>query len=190
VARDLGVPAETLRRHVRRLEADEGLRPDVPTSAEREEIRALREEVYELRRANEILEAASVLSEWVALPGRGAAGVRSVLVGVRSADALRYLGARLPGRRAGDVMVDWSIRVGRLRPLDVLRVAAIGREPFRPRELAGGMLGHRAGDGLAEIERCWSAGVDGRERFAPEPAQGVIGAPRELAGDRQRRARV
>src|SRR3954462_1436615 len=51
-ARDLGVPAETLRRHVRRLEADEGLRPDLPTSAEREEIKALRKEVYELRRAN------------------------------------------------------------------------------------------------------------------------------------------
>ena len=59
VARDLGVPAETLRRHVRRVEADEGLRPDLPTSAEREEIKALRKEVYELRRA-EILKAASV----------------------------------------------------------------------------------------------------------------------------------
>ena len=59
VARDLGVPAETLRRHVRRVEADEGLRSDLPTSAEREEIKALRKEVYELRRA-EILKAASV----------------------------------------------------------------------------------------------------------------------------------
>jgi transposase len=62
VARDLGVPAETLRRYVRRLEADEGLRPDLPTSAEREEIKALRKEVYELRRADEILKAASVFS--------------------------------------------------------------------------------------------------------------------------------
>jgi transposase len=60
VARDLGVPAETLRRYVRQLEADEGLRPDLPTAAEREEIKALRKEVYELRRANEILKAASV----------------------------------------------------------------------------------------------------------------------------------
>jgi len=59
VARDLGVPAETLRRHVRQVEADEGLRPDLPTAAEREEIKALRKEVYELRRANEI-KAASV----------------------------------------------------------------------------------------------------------------------------------
>lgn len=60
VARDLGVPSETLRRHVRQLEADEGLRPELPTAAEREEIKALRREVYELKRANEILKAASV----------------------------------------------------------------------------------------------------------------------------------
>jgi len=62
VARDLGVPSETLRKYVRRVEADEGLRPDLPTSEEREEIKALRREVYELRRANEILKAASVFS--------------------------------------------------------------------------------------------------------------------------------
>ena len=60
VARDLGVPSETLRKYVRQVEADEGLRPDLPTSQEREEIKALRKEVYELRRANEILKAASV----------------------------------------------------------------------------------------------------------------------------------
>jgi transposase len=42
------------------MEADEGLRPDLPTSAERDEIKALPKEVYELRRANEILTAASV----------------------------------------------------------------------------------------------------------------------------------
>jgi transposase len=62
VAVDLGVPPETLRRWVRQLEADEGLRPDLPSAAEREEIKQLRKEVYELRRANEILKAASVLS--------------------------------------------------------------------------------------------------------------------------------
>jgi transposase len=60
VARDLGVPAETLRRNVRQMEADEGVRLDLPSSDEREEIKALRKEVYELRRANEILKAASV----------------------------------------------------------------------------------------------------------------------------------
>jgi transposase len=60
VARDLGVPSETWRKHVRQVEADEGRRPDLPTAAEREEIKALRKEVCELRRANEILKAASV----------------------------------------------------------------------------------------------------------------------------------
>ena len=60
VARDLGLPSETLRRYVRQVEADQGLRPDLPTAAEREEIRQLRRENYELRRADEILKAASV----------------------------------------------------------------------------------------------------------------------------------
>lgn len=45
---------------MRQVEADEGRRPDLPTSEEREEIRKLRAEVFELRRANEILKAASV----------------------------------------------------------------------------------------------------------------------------------
>jgi transposase len=60
VARDLGVPSETLRRYVRQIEVDDGLRPELPTREEREQIKALRKEVYELRRANEILKAASV----------------------------------------------------------------------------------------------------------------------------------
>jgi transposase len=60
VARDLGVSSEVLRKRVRQAEADNGNRPDLPTSAEREEIRKLRREVFELRRANEILKSASV----------------------------------------------------------------------------------------------------------------------------------
>jgi hypothetical protein len=44
---------ETLRRRVRQVQADEGLRPDLPTSEEREEIKKLRKENFELRRANE-----------------------------------------------------------------------------------------------------------------------------------------
>ena len=55
-----GDRAEALRKRVRQAEADGGLRPDLPTSEEREEIRKLRKEVFELRRANEILKAASV----------------------------------------------------------------------------------------------------------------------------------
>jgi transposase len=60
IAHDLGIHPETLRKKVRQAEADQGLRPDLPTSEEREEIRRLRRENYELRRANEILKAASV----------------------------------------------------------------------------------------------------------------------------------
>ena len=60
VADDLGIHHETLRRAVRQAEADGGLRPDLPTSAEREEIKRLKRENFELRRATEILKAASV----------------------------------------------------------------------------------------------------------------------------------
>lgn len=60
VAADLGIHSETLRKHVRQAEADSGSRGDVLTSQEREEIRKLRKEVFELRRANEILKSASV----------------------------------------------------------------------------------------------------------------------------------
>jgi len=60
IARDIGLPAETLRKRVRRVEADEGLRPDLPSTEEREQIKQLKRENFELRRANEILKAASV----------------------------------------------------------------------------------------------------------------------------------
>lgn len=51
---------ETLRKRVRRAEADSGQRTDLLSSREREEIRRLRKENYELRRANEILKSASL----------------------------------------------------------------------------------------------------------------------------------
>jgi transposase len=60
IAADLGMHPEALRKRVRQAEADQGLRPDLPSSDEREEIRRLRQENFELRRANEILKSASV----------------------------------------------------------------------------------------------------------------------------------
>jgi transposase len=60
VARDLGLNPETLRVWVRQDEADDGTRADRLASAEREELTTLRREVRDLRRANEILKAASV----------------------------------------------------------------------------------------------------------------------------------
>jgi transposase-like protein len=44
----------------RQAEADSGRRGELLTSQEREEIKALRREVKDLRRANEILKSASV----------------------------------------------------------------------------------------------------------------------------------
>lgn len=60
VARDLGVHPEVLRKRVRQVEADTGRRDDLLTSDEREELKKLRKENFELRRANEILKTASV----------------------------------------------------------------------------------------------------------------------------------
>ena len=60
VAADLGMHPETLRKHVRQAQADSGARTDLLSSEEREEIRRLRKENFELRRANEILKSASV----------------------------------------------------------------------------------------------------------------------------------
>ncbi|MGX4694867.1 transposase [Streptomyces sp. JNUCC 63] len=60
VARDLGIHKEALRGWVRQAEADAGDRDDRLTTAEREELKQLRKEVAELKRANEILKAASV----------------------------------------------------------------------------------------------------------------------------------
>jgi transposase len=58
VAEKLGPTAETVRKWVRRAEIDGGVRPGV-TTAEGERIRGLERENRELRRANEILKAAS-----------------------------------------------------------------------------------------------------------------------------------
>ena len=59
LARDLGVHPEALRNWIRQDQADQGERTDRPTTAERQELAALRKEVAELRRANEILRVAS-----------------------------------------------------------------------------------------------------------------------------------
>uniref|UniRef100_UPI003F68728C IS3 family transposase n=1 Tax=Streptomyces polyasparticus TaxID=2767826 RepID=UPI003F68728C len=60
VAKDLGIHKEALRQWVRQAEADHGERDDRLTTAERDELKQLRKENAELKRANEILKAASV----------------------------------------------------------------------------------------------------------------------------------
>src|SRR5262245_558052 len=58
VARQLGIGTETLRGWVKRVEVDGGRRPGVPTEQQRR-LAELERENRELRRANEILKAAS-----------------------------------------------------------------------------------------------------------------------------------
>jgi len=59
VAGKLGMTPETLRSWVRRAEVDDGRRPGLTTD-ERQRMKDLEREVKELRRANEILKAASL----------------------------------------------------------------------------------------------------------------------------------
>jgi transposase len=58
VAEQLGINRKTLRNWINQAEVDDGQRPGIPT-AERQRIAELEREVRELRRANEILKAAS-----------------------------------------------------------------------------------------------------------------------------------
>jgi transposase len=59
IAGKLGMTPETLRTWVRRAEVDDGFRPGLTTD-ERKKLKELEREVKELRRANEILKAASI----------------------------------------------------------------------------------------------------------------------------------
>ena len=59
IAAKFGMTAETLQTWVRRAEVDDGARPGL-TTGERERLRELERENRELRRANEILKAATV----------------------------------------------------------------------------------------------------------------------------------
>jgi len=58
IATQLGIHPETLRNWLRRSEIDSGVRPGT-TTEDRERIRALERENFELRRANEILKSAA-----------------------------------------------------------------------------------------------------------------------------------
>jgi transposase len=58
IAPKIGCTKETLRRWVRRVEIDGGQRPGL-TTEERARLKQLEREVFELRRANEILRKAS-----------------------------------------------------------------------------------------------------------------------------------
>ncbi|MFG2684479.1 transposase [Streptomyces sp. NPDC048392] len=59
MAEELGVHHEALRNWIRQAEADAGERGDLLTTAEREELAALRKENVQLKRTNEVLRTAS-----------------------------------------------------------------------------------------------------------------------------------
>ena len=58
IAEKIGCSAETLRKWVRQVERDQGRRPGL-TTEERQRLKQLERENFELRRANEILRKAS-----------------------------------------------------------------------------------------------------------------------------------
>ena len=58
IAEKIGCTAETLRKWVRQAERDQGVRPGL-TTEERQRLKQLERENFELRRANEILKSAS-----------------------------------------------------------------------------------------------------------------------------------
>ncbi|TDC43491.1 transposase [Micromonospora sp. KC213] len=107
LAEQLGVHHEALRNWIRQAEVDTGERHDRPTSETVEENRRLRREVAELRRANEILKAASAYFAAELDPTRrrsevGGAGLCHG--GVRFGQVAAGLGEQADGvQRHGDV---------------------------------------------------------------------------------------
>ncbi|MEA2137236.1 MAG: transposase [Solirubrobacteraceae bacterium] len=101
VARDLGINKEALRLWVRQAEADAGVRKDRLTSDERERLKALERENRELRKANEILKAASVF-------------FAKELDGTRGGERVHRPGARAL-RRGAHLPHAWGVAVGLLR---------------------------------------------------------------------------
>ncbi len=105
VARQLGVGTESLRLWLKQAEVDAGLKPGV-TTVEHDELVALRKENKELRRANDILQAAATFF------GNSTADTRNSRLHRRSPrPQVRW--AQMGGR------VD--LRATRSRPLHLLR---------------------------------------------------------------------
>ena len=94
------------------------------------------------------------------------------------------------GLVAGDVMVDRSIRVERLRPLSLCWIAARGRVSRELGELAGRVGAIWELVGLAERVGTVVGSADRVECPGAEFAQRVEAAPGELSRNRQRCPRV
>jgi len=118
VADDLGVHREALRGWVRQAEADRGQRSDLLSSAEREELKRLRAELGELRRANEILKACG-----------GQKSGSGKIFDFRGGVTLRYRGAIVIGVRrvSGDCVSPGSCPQARGRAVG--KIMARDRRP-------------------------------------------------------------
>ena len=113
IAKQLGISQRALRGWVRQAQVDEGLRPGV-SRAESERLTALERENRELRRANEILKAASAFSPRGHKTGhRGASGARNAAVQGSSCNGCEELGAG--GEHAA--MVAKSVVLGQSGPI-------------------------------------------------------------------------
>jgi transposase-like protein len=107
---------------------DESLRPDLPSSEEREEIKRLRREVYELRRANEIIKAASLFfareldadrPNWAAT----STSIAAVSASSRSAGPWACLGPPITSAPRASARHDRSRTSGLLEHIDELHAA-------------------------------------------------------------------
>src|SRR5436190_9628265 len=115
VAQDLGIHKESLRKWVRQAEADSGRRRDLLSSEEREELKWLRKENFELRRANAILKDASVYSRRSSTrPGDGDPLHRDAAGCLRGRADLR--GDRRAGEHALRAQVAGAVPPRALRP--------------------------------------------------------------------------
>src|SRR6266542_1900905 len=178
IARQLGIGAESLRGWVRQAEVDGGRRPGVPT-AEQQRIAELEREVRELRRANEILKAASAFfaRELCATRRRDNRG------GVRDrsrwavAAAWGSLGAAGPGATPGRA-ASGPDKGGTYRDCQTARVRVARSEGVTQVNPCLTLRNSEAGSNLADRGRCAAHGhrVWGgrlRSRVAP-----TVGRPR------------
>ncbi len=174
VAKDLGIQRESLRRWVRQAEADEGKRNDLLTSDERERLKELERENRELRRANEILKAASVFfaAELDPQPPKMSAFIDEHRGVLRGRADLQRLGSVAPsdvlrGAQRGRALRARTLRDERLLGRD-RRVHAANSRPYGARKVWWQL----------RREACTVAALHGRAADAPGRVAGRH-APRQ-----------
>ena len=135
LAEQLGVHHEALRNWIRQDEADRGERDDRPTTDMAEENRRLRREVVELRRANEILKAASA---YFAAECHGQVGSARINPDDLAATGCAYLTDLADGRATvrGDVPDEREARRTRASTASAAVQNAAARDARRPRAYA------------------------------------------------------